>query len=63
MGDFWLTSGRSRLNKARRRSTGMAARAEQRAAVVHAQALQQEAPLPATQKNHPKRPRSLDQGK
>eukprot|EP00977_Amphora_coffeiformis_P002957 scaffold568_cov160-Amphora_coffeaeformis.AAC.14 len=55
MGDYWRTSGRSRL-KARARN-GMGARAERRAAVARADFLYEAPPAPGTTKNHPKRPR------
>lgn len=55
MGDFWRTSGRSRLKA--RAQNGMGARAERRAAVARADFLSEPPPPPCTMKNHPKRPR------
>ena len=68
MGDYWRTSGRSRLQaRAKNRSSsmnGLAARAEGRAVIVNAHRLAVvDAPRPATQKNHPKRPRKTSERK
>ena len=60
MGDYWRTSGRSRL-KVRARN-GMGARAERRAAVARADFLYEAPPAGGTTKNHPKRPRRASEG-
>ena len=60
MGDYWRTSGRSRLKA--RAQNGMGARAERRAAVARADFLYEAPPAPCTTKNHPRRPRRASEG-
>ena len=58
MAEKWMTSGQARLKQRQ----GLAARAEQRAAVTRATQLYEPPPAPAFAKNHPLKPRKYAEG-